>query len=265
MTGSRRGLFLPPFDPFADPARVGDLAARAEEAGWDGVFVWDHLRYREPVAAIADPWVCCAAIAARTQRLLFGPMVTPLPRRRPHVVARAAASLATMSGGRLVLGFGIGDDTGGEFGAFGDERDARVRGAMLDEGLDVLTALLGGEPVRHEGPYYLADDVRFLPAPEHPIPIWIAGRHGNAAPLRRAARYDGAFVIGIPGPDALDDVRGPIAERRGSLEGYDVVVDLPVGEDPAPWAAAGASWVLTRVGPYRMDADAVLAVVDAGP
>ncbi len=261
----RRGLFLPPFDALADPALVADLAVAAEAAGWDGVFVWDHMGYSAPVSAIADPWICCAAIAARTERVLFGPMVTPLPRRRPQVLARTAASLAVLSGGRLVLGFGIGDDSAGEFGSFGDERDPRVRGAMLDEGLEVVTGLLSGEEVHHDGPYYLADGVRFLPAPERPVPVWIAGRFGNAAPLRRAARYDGAFVIGIPEPAALSAVRGPVEERRGSLQGYDVVVDLPAGTDPAPWAAAGATWVLDRFGPYHLDETAVRAAIAAGP
>ena len=89
---------------------VGDLAAAAEVAGWDGFFIWDHLQYGDRVTAIADPWICCAAIAMRTERLLFGPMVTPLPRRRPQVLARQAASLAVLSGERFVLGLGLGDD-----------------------------------------------------------------------------------------------------------------------------------------------------------
>ncbi|WP_297621757.1 LLM class flavin-dependent oxidoreductase [Nocardioides sp.] len=171
---TRRGLFVAPFDVLADPRVVGDLAASAEAAGWDGFFLWDHLQYGERVTEIADPWTCCAAVAMRTERLLFGPMVTPLPRRRPQVLARQAASLAVLSGGRFVLGLGLGDDWVGEFGAFGDEPDPKVRGRMLDEGLDVLTALLAGEVVDHAGDHYAARDVRFLPAPD--VPIWLAGR-----------------------------------------------------------------------------------------
>jgi alkanesulfonate monooxygenase SsuD/methylene tetrahydromethanopterin reductase-like flavin-dependent oxidoreductase (luciferase family) len=263
--GPRRGLFLPPFDALADPRRVADLAVAAEEAGWDGVFVWDHVRYSHPVAAIADPWICCAAIAARTERIVFGPMVTPLPRRRPHVVARQAASLDLLSGGRLVLGFGSGDDWLGELSRFGDEADARTRGDMLDEGLDVLTGLLSGHLVKHLGRHYRAEDVRFLPAPERPIPIWIAGRFANRKPLRRAAGYDGAFVIGYPGPEGIGQVREEIVSRRGHLDGFDLVVDIGPEADPAPWAAAGATWVLTRFGPYDLDAAAVLATIEAGP
>lgn len=261
----RRGLFLPPFDAFADPRVVADVAALAEEAGWDGVFVWDHVRYSPPVAAIADPWICCAAIAARTERILFGPMVTPLPRRRPHVVARQAASLDLLSGGRLVLGFGSGDDWLGEMSRFGDEADAKVRGDMLDEGLDVLTGLLSGHLVEHLGRHYRAEDVRFLPAPERPIPIWIAGRFGRTKPLRRAAGYDGAFVIGYPGPEGVAVVRETLAAERQDLSGFDVVVDVPTDTDVEPWLASGATWVLTRFGPYGLDVDAVRAVVAAGP
>jgi alkanesulfonate monooxygenase SsuD/methylene tetrahydromethanopterin reductase-like flavin-dependent oxidoreductase (luciferase family) len=254
----RRGLFLAPFDVLADPGLVGDLAAEAEAAGWDALFVWDHLRYSEPVTAIADPWICCAAIAMRTSRLLFGPMVTPLPRRRPQVLARQAASLATLSGDRLVLGFGIGDDWGaGEFGAFGDETDPRVRGRMLDEGLEVLTRLLAGEPVEHTGEHYAVRDVRFLPAPARPIPIWIAGRHPNRAPLRRAQRFDGYFPIQVESPEQ-------VAALRADVPG-DLVVDLLPGVDPAPWGDAGADWVLTRVGPYDLDLEAVRGLVTAGP
>ena len=168
---------MAPFDALADPRVVGDLAAAAEAAGWDGFFVWDHLLYGERVDAIADVWTCCAAVAMRTERMLLGPMVTPLARRRPQVLARQAASLAVLSGGRFVLGLGLGDDWVGEFGAFGDEQDPTVRGRMLDEGLEVLTALLAGDPVDHEGGHYAARDVRFRPAPA--VPIWLAGRFGN--------------------------------------------------------------------------------------
>src|SRR3954453_7529777 len=88
---TRRGLFVAPFDSLADPRVVGDLAASAEAAGWDGFFVWDHLQYGERVTAVADVLTCCATVATRTETLLVGPMVTPLVRRRPQVLARQAA------------------------------------------------------------------------------------------------------------------------------------------------------------------------------
>ena len=262
---ARRGIFLPPFDALADPAVVADLAVAAEQAGWDGVFLWDHVRYSSPVTDIADPWICLAAIAMRTERIRIGPMVTPLPRRRPHVVARQTASLDRLAPGRLVLGFGIGDDWLGEMSRFGDESDAKVRGAMLDEGLEVVTGLLSGRLVEHLGPHYRAEDVRFLPAPERQVPVWIAGRYGRRLPLRRAARFDGAFVIGYPGPEGVASVREAVGEQRGSLDGFEVVVDVPAGTDPRPWADAGATWVLDRFGPYGLDEAAVRAAIEVGP
>lgn len=259
---TRRGLFVAPFDPLADPRVVGDLAAEAEAAGWDGFFVWDHLQYGERVVAIADVWTCCAAVAIRTERLLFGPMVTPLPRRRPQVLARQAASLAVLSGGRFVLGIGLGDDGAREFSAFGDEADPRVRGRMLDEGLEVLAALLSGSTVAHDGTDYAAREVRFRPAPA--VPLWLAGRFGNRAPLRRAARHDGFFVIGVDRPDDLDAVTADLADHDPA-PGFEMVIDLRPEQDPAEWLDRGASWVLTRIGPFDLDLTEVRRIIEAGP
>jgi alkanesulfonate monooxygenase SsuD/methylene tetrahydromethanopterin reductase-like flavin-dependent oxidoreductase (luciferase family) len=255
---AKRGLFIAPFDALADPRVIGDLAARAEAAGWDGVFLWDHLQYGDRVSAIADVWTCCAAVAMRTSTVLFGPMVTPLARRRPQVLARQASSLAVLSGGRFVLGLGLGDDWVGEFSAYGDEASPRVRGAMLDDGLAVLTGLLSGEPVSHDGPHYTARDVRYLPAPR--VPIWLGGRFPNAAPLRRATSYDGYFVIGLDQPVDV----GTVAAQVPSSD-FDLVIDLRTDQDHAPWLDTGASWVLTRIGPYDLDLADVERLVDLGP
>lgn len=259
---TRRGLFVAPFDSLADPQVVGDLAASAETAGWDGFFLWDHLQYGERVTSIADVWTCCAAVAMRTEKVQFGPMVTPLARRRPQVLARQAASLAVLSGGRFVLGLGLGDDWVGEFSAFGDEPDPRVRGRMLDEGLEVLTGLLSGGLVDHDGAHYAVREVRFRPAPA--VPIWLAGRFGNRAPLRRAARYDGFFVIGLDRPEDLDEVTAGLADHS-LAPGFEVVVDLRPEQDPAPWLDRGASWVLTRIGPFDLDLGEVRRIIEAGP
>jgi alkanesulfonate monooxygenase SsuD/methylene tetrahydromethanopterin reductase-like flavin-dependent oxidoreductase (luciferase family) len=148
----RSGLWLPLFDDLADPVVVAGLAAEAEEAGWHGVFVWDHLRWRAPVRHVADPWITLAAIAAATDRVRLGPMVTPLARRRPAKVARETATLDRLSGGRLVLGVGLGNDQSGrELSKTGEQLDDRTRAAMLDESLDILTAAWSGETVHHHG------------------------------------------------------------------------------------------------------------------
>jgi len=148
----RSGLFLPIFDALADPGVVARLAVEAEEAGWDGVFVWDHVRWREPVLEVADAWITLAAIAAATQAIRLGPMVTPLARRRPVKVARESATLDRLSRGRLTLGVGLGSDRSGkELSITGEELDDRRRAGMLDEALEILAAAWSGEPVHHRG------------------------------------------------------------------------------------------------------------------
>jgi alkanesulfonate monooxygenase SsuD/methylene tetrahydromethanopterin reductase-like flavin-dependent oxidoreductase (luciferase family) len=271
----RRGLYLAPFDGLSSPAALAELAVAAETAGWDGVFIWDHLLYSAPVREVADPWICLAAIAQRTSAITLGPMVTPLSRRRPQVVARQALTLDRLARGRLVLGFGLGDDgRNGELSRFGEELDPRRRGAMLTEGLTVLSGLLSGEPVAHQGEHYRADGVTFLPGPCRAggIPIWLASRWPNRRPVRRAAGYDGLFTIGLSAPGELATLVGEVTALRGADAGeFEFVVDFPAGEDPTPWAAAGATWFVTRFGPGDLDLhnpgvlDHVGAIVDAGP
>jgi alkanesulfonate monooxygenase SsuD/methylene tetrahydromethanopterin reductase-like flavin-dependent oxidoreductase (luciferase family) len=265
----RHGLFVPPFDALADPALLATLAAEAEEAGWDGMFLWDHLLYRQPVRSIVDPWISLAAMAAATERLVLGPMVTPLARRRPQIVARQAVTLDRLCEGRLVLGFGLGDDGEvGELARFGEEKDPATRAAALDEGLDVLVALLAGGQVDHtDGVHHYVDGVTFAPGPWRPtgIPIWIGARWPNRAPIRRAARYDGVFAISLDGPDDVVALRDRVAAAGAELSTFDVVAQGRPGDDPGPWAAAGATWWLTQVGPYGLDAPAVRAVIAAGP
>jgi alkanesulfonate monooxygenase SsuD/methylene tetrahydromethanopterin reductase-like flavin-dependent oxidoreductase (luciferase family) len=268
VTGFRQGLFFPPFDALADPELVARVAAAAETAGWDGVFLWDHLLYAEPVREILDPWICLAAIAMATTTITIGPMVTPLPRRRPAVVARQAMTLDRLSHGRLVLGLGLGDDGGvGELSRFGEELDATVRGRSLTEGLDVLTGLLAGEPVHHRGPQYTADGVTFLPRPWRPegIPIWLAARWPNQPPLRRAAGHGGVVMIQLTDPAQLVDLRERLVNAGADLDRFDIVIVGKPGDDPGPWAEAGATWLLTQLGPYHLDLDEVLAVATAGP
>ena len=269
MSGElRRALFLPPFDALASPRVMADLGEAAEQAGWDGIFIWDHMAFSDPVDAIADPWIVMAAIAARTERIVFGPMVTPLARRRPAVLARQAVGLDQLSEGRLILGLGLGDDGGaGELSRLGEEVDAVARGTMLSEGLEVLCGLLSGEPVNHRGEHYVADGVTFHPTPVRPtgIPVWLASRWPRRRPVRRAAAYDGLFTIGLTSPDDLTVLSGWIAQERTRTAPFDLVVHGSPGDDPTPWAAAGATWFLTQLGPDHLDLAAVRATVDAGP
>jgi alkanesulfonate monooxygenase SsuD/methylene tetrahydromethanopterin reductase-like flavin-dependent oxidoreductase (luciferase family) len=95
---ARRSIYLAPFGELSEPGVVAELAARAEEPGWDGFFLWDHVAFHRPVRAIADPWVTLAAMAVATQRLVLGPLVTPVARRRPHKLARETVTLDRLSG-----------------------------------------------------------------------------------------------------------------------------------------------------------------------
>jgi alkanesulfonate monooxygenase SsuD/methylene tetrahydromethanopterin reductase-like flavin-dependent oxidoreductase (luciferase family) len=228
--GLRSALWLPLFDQLADPAAVARLAAEAEEAGWHGLFVWDHLNWRAPVQQVADPWITLAAAAGVTERLRLGPMVTPLARRRPAKVARETATLDLLSGGRLTLGVGLGSDRfGAELSATGEQLDDRQRGQMLDEALQILTAAWSGRPVEHHGPHYTVDGIRFLPRPvQRPgVPVWVAGFPGNAAPMRRAARHDGFFPVNLSRPDQVAEITATLAGlRQDPAAPYDIAVAL---------------------------------------
>jgi alkanesulfonate monooxygenase SsuD/methylene tetrahydromethanopterin reductase-like flavin-dependent oxidoreductase (luciferase family) len=265
----RSGLSLPLFDELSDPLVVARLAADAEAEGWHGLFVWDHLRWEAPVRRVADSWITLAAIAYATERIRLGPMVTPLPRRRPVKVARETATLDVLSGGRLTLGVGIGEDRfGREFSKTGEQLEDRARGQMLDEALEILTAAWSGKPVHHQGDHYTVDDVEFLPRPvQRPgVPVWIAGFRGNARPIRRAARYDGFFPVNLEHPDQLAEVVATVTElRQDSSAPYDFVVSLPVGVDPDPWEQTGATWWLRSFDPERVSSDQVRGVLRDGP
>ncbi|MEV5001515.1 LLM class flavin-dependent oxidoreductase [Nocardioides sp. LML1-1-1.1] len=264
----RSAIWVPLFDELADPAAVVRLAVEAEEHGWDGFFVWDHLRWRAPVEALADPWVTLSAVAAATSTIRIGPMVSALARRRPHVLARQTASLDRLSAGRLVLGAGLGSDRfGEELSRFGEQTDDRARAAMLDESLAVLAAAWSGEEVRHRGEHHTVDGVRFLPRPVHgTVPVWVAGFPGYQRPLRRAARHDGFVPVNLEHPDQLAEAVATIDGLRADPTApYDVAVPLAPSADLAAFAAAGTTWWLTDVDPEGITADEVRGIVRAGP
>jgi alkanesulfonate monooxygenase SsuD/methylene tetrahydromethanopterin reductase-like flavin-dependent oxidoreductase (luciferase family) len=249
---ARRGLYLAPFDELADPRTLVALAVQAEEHGWDGFFLWDHIRYRPPVRALADPWVALSAIAAHTERLRLGPLVTPLSRRRVHKVARETATLDHLSQGRLILGVGLGSDNNGELEPFGEIVDARERARRLDDGLGRLSEFWAGE---------------FEPRPvQRPrIPIWVAARWPHRRPVHRAARWDGIFPVELPRPEALAELASEISKQRSDDQRpFDLVVDLKPGVNLDPWRQAGATWILTDFGPQPRAAR-VREVIEHGP
>jgi alkanesulfonate monooxygenase SsuD/methylene tetrahydromethanopterin reductase-like flavin-dependent oxidoreductase (luciferase family) len=257
------GIHTPNFASLASPADLADLAARAEAAGWEGFFIWDHVARPEGTYPMAEPWIALTAIATATERLRIGPMITPLARRRPWNVARQVASLDELTGGRVTLGVGLGISSGPEFSQFSEERDPRVRGDMLDEGLEILRAAWLGTPVRHTGTHYRVDDVTILPAPAQArLPIWGATERLSGRPVRRAAGLDGVFPIQL-GPADLPELLDNVARHRpGGLDGYDVVV-TGTGNSQA-WREAGATWWLHELD-WRRPLSEAIATIEAGP
>ena len=229
-----------------DPAQLVDLGVTAEEAGWDGFFLWDHLQLdavRRP--PMHDPWVLLGGIAARTSRVRLGTMITPIPRRRPWKLAKEITTLDHLSAGRVIVGVGLGVPAEAEYGAFGEPIDSRLRAAMLDEALPLLDSFLRGEPVDHDGEHYTVKTHLNLPAYQRPRPpIWVAATLPHPKPVARARRWDGIFP--------LDSRFGPMsAEALVQLvrtldvgPGYDVVATLKPDIPAADLAQAGATWAM---------------------
>src|SRR6266513_3313588 len=130
---------VPNVGPFADPGLISELGVLAEHSGWDAIFVWDHLLYRDDWP-VADPWVTLAGVASRTDRILLGLMVAALPRQLPGEVAKRALTLHQLSEGRFLLGAGLGSMPE-EYEAFGREADLLIRAERLDEALEIIARL----------------------------------------------------------------------------------------------------------------------------
>jgi hypothetical protein len=269
----RFGVTVPNFGDYFQPRTLAALAHDAEAAGWEGFFLWDHVMFGS--TPTVDPWIALSAVALATEHIRLGPLVTPLPRRRPVKLARETVSLDHLSRGRLILGVGSGSGPW-EWENLGEPADMRTRAAMLDEGLDVLTRLWSGEPVSHHGAHYRVhvplpggDELAaFLPAPVQTprIPIWVGGSWPNRGPFKRAARWDGVAPMkaGLGWDETLtpDDLRAVVdcvSSQRNGTEPFDVVVSgFTTGTDRsgdaatvAPYAAAGATWWVENVSPWH--------------
>lgn len=269
----RYAVTLPPFAEWSDPRTVMEMAVDAEAAGWDAFFLWDHVTW-DPAwggtPPIADPWVCLAAAATVTSRVLLGPMVTPLARRRPQMVARQVVTLDHLSAGRALLGVGLGADY--DYAAFGEPLDRR--GRRLDEALAVLTGLLSGEAVDFDGDHYVVHSPPALPRPvNRTIPIWVGGHWPNHAPFERAARYDGVVPrsrddrSGLITVDDLLAIRAVVG-RDGDDFAYVVSGTTTSPSDTAAmgaWQAAGATWWLESLHPWGGAAESMRDRVRAGP
>ncbi len=277
------GLYLPNFGAFGNARVLSDLAVDAENAGWDGFFLWDHITRYWPTD-VADAWISLGAIAARTERMRLGTLVTPLARRRPWKVAREALTLDRLSNGRLIVGVGLGSSGGSEveWDNFGEEMDLKKRAGMLDEGLEIIKGLWSGEPFSFEGKYYHVKQSQFLPKPvQQPrIPVWVAGNWTNKAPFRRMARWDG--MVPQTNPDIDNDIHELREAIRFTLalrdpaQPFDVAYSLPPAQAAAEagkYAEIGVTWLLVQLYPTHFGADwktawpveTMQAFIKAGP
>jgi len=256
----RYAVGIPNVGGFGDPRLLVELAVLAEESGWDGVYLWDHILFHDPAWPVANPIVTAGAIAAVTQRIRLIVMHV-LPRRRAQVVARESVTLDTLSGGRLTLAAAIGS-MDQEYAGFGESPSLPRRGAALDAALEDLDRLWTGDSVMaSQG----SEPVRMTPPPvQRPrIPIWCGGRWPNRAPLRRAARYDGAMPTFIdqrqrvlPVSEFAAATSFIASQRDRGLDGFDIA--LEGFSDPgaaaaasAPYVGSGLTWWVEALGWWR--------------
>ncbi len=270
----RFGIAPPNMAPFGDPRDAARLASTAEDAGWDAYFVWDTLGFTwDKARPTFDPWVILAAAAVATERIRLGTGVAVLPRYQPHLLAMRLASLDALSGGRMILGVGLGFFEG-EFSAFGQPSDPRARAEQVDESLEVITRLWTGDKVTHRGKHYTVEGVTLAPQPvQQPrIPIWIGG--DSPAALRRAARWDGWFGPGeywldTWTPEDLTSFRQTVEAERQADEsaefgwcGFSSAQDQ---DRVGAFAEAGATWWIDVFDWSRGGFDEVMDRVAQGP
>lgn len=239
------------------PRVVAELAREAEAAGWDGAFYWDGIC----VGAMEtfDPWVVMAAMAMTTERVRLGAILTPPARRRPWKLTRETLALDHLSNGRLVLPVGLGALDDGGFSKVGEPTDRKIRAALLDEILEILTGLWSGEPYSHEGEHYRIEEMTFLPRPvQSPrVPIWVVGAWPSKKSMNRALRYDGLLAAKVGGsgdptvtPEDIQAMKTYVEEHRTQSTPFDIVWEgTTPGDDPErtaatvrPFARAGVTW-----------------------
>ncbi|MBN2229244.1 MAG: LLM class flavin-dependent oxidoreductase [Candidatus Thorarchaeota archaeon] len=278
----RYGISVPNFGIFGNIDTLVEIAVEAEECGWDGFFMWDHMLIfrEEPILEFVDPWIAMTAIACNTKKMKLGPLVTPLPRRRPWKLAREAVTLDHLSKGRLVLGVGIGAPPEAEYVAFNEEGNAGIRAEKLDECLEIITGLWSGEKFSFSGKHYNLEEMTFLPRPcQRPrIPIWVGGGWPFTAPFKRAARFDGVAPVHSKWPKQLEtanlvEILKVVKSERQSLENYDIVVcGYTSGTDStkdretiASWANLGVTWWTEEISDIRAKLDELRNRIRAGP
>jgi alkanesulfonate monooxygenase SsuD/methylene tetrahydromethanopterin reductase-like flavin-dependent oxidoreductase (luciferase family) len=247
--------------PWGDADDVGDLAAAAEDAGWDGLFVW------EPVWGV-DAWISLALAAVRTTQIRLGTLLTPPSRRRPWELAGQVATVDRLSNGRVTLSVGLGALDSG-FETFGEECDKRVRAELMDECLTIACGLWAGQPFEFTGTHYRVRPTDFptiastVQTPR--VPIWCVAALGRPRSMERALRWDGVIpqvidAAGVrqPNLEEIHDLRDQIGERQ-----IDIIVEGTMSEhSPAAYASAGATWWIESMWDAMSEHSPVTAAYD---
>ncbi len=262
--------------PHATAPEFVELAIAIERAGWDAAFGW------EAVYGI-DPWVVLGGMAARTERIRLGTLLTPPSRRRPWKLASELVTLDLLSNGRAMLCAGLGAvETG--FTQVGEETDRKKRAALLDETLELLERFWTGKPFQHEGANYRIDwnapTGEVVPVQQPRIPIWTVGLMGSTPSMRRAARWDGVLPNkrdasgnwSIPGPAELPALREQLEALGANLETFDIAIEgtTPIGDETAldhvrGLAENGATWWIESMWETPGGISAVRERIAAGP
>ncbi|HEY0754505.1 MAG TPA: LLM class flavin-dependent oxidoreductase [Ktedonobacteraceae bacterium] len=254
----RYGFILPGGDVWTIP----EMAAEAEAAGWDGVFIPDCISIdtpNYPPGPTYDPWILLALMAAHTQRIILGPMLAAISRRRPWKLARETMTLDHLSGGRLVLPVGLGaaaDDAG--FYKVGEEMTARGRAQLMDECLAILAGAWSGEAFSHDGERYQVQQMQLLPpSVQQPrIPIWVVGAWQRPQSIQRVLRWDGIIPQQASGsadpltPADIRAIKAYVEANRQLTTPFEITWE---GETPGdhperaaaivhPWQEAGVTW-----------------------
>ena len=264
----RLGIHLPQFGRAASADSITRVAQRAEELGFADVWVSDHVVHPAaqdyPAAYLFEALLTLGWAAAATSTIGLGTSVLVVPQYPPLQMANSLATLDTLSGGRLVVGAGVGWSEG-EYAALG--QDFTTRGARMDEALDIFRTVWNHDPSSFEGEHYEFHDIKLQPKPAHDIPIWIGG--GSQPAYDRAVERGDGFQAISTEPAALADIVAAIRARRPEPE---FVISYRTGWDPqgmepgliveeaAAYAEAGVDHVVSA--PWRRSADEWIASME---
>jgi len=249
----RFGAVFPTSEIGADPIAIRDLAQGVEELGFDHLVAYDHVLGAPPTdrtKPLSGPYdehdefhevfVLFGHLAAVTRRIELVVGVLVAPQRQTALIAKQAAEVQMLSDGRLRLGLGTGWNWV-EYESLGAEFE--VRGAMLDEQVDVLRRLWSEPVVSFDGAFHQIDRAGIAPLPKREIPVWFGG-YGPTA-LRRSARHGAGHLFGHLSPSIIEStgrLRDRVLEYGRSLDdvGIEAITDIATGPDR--WAETAVAW-----------------------